>query len=525
MISAILVDDEILTVKALRKIIESNSLNVNIAAEAYDGIEALNIVEKIKPDFAIVDIKMPRMDGIEFMRKIQELKIDTKVIVLSAYRDFEFASKAMQYGAYGYLVKPVDKNKLLEMIAKVEEIIESDKQIVQLKNKISESLPFIKEKFIRQILAGTLKYSNIREDDRILLDINKNDCQLMMISSQVYPHTIQNDEKQIIEALELLIKSKTKGIAFFNKPDEIIVIFNRIDYTGSIKSDESFSLALDIKRLLNEFNYIDITLSLSSINFTIDEMDKAYREAKIAQIYKFYMGLDSVIAFENIKHIQFMNNQKFINSEEYFIEQIKMGDIDGATQTYSEIFENLQKNMNMNPETVYNACYEIVLTLKRILKDSNGEEDLKVQLGMLEMDDLKSYHTLKELFEFMKQIIGRIVLSIDKNRKSEDTKIVEKTKQYCEVNFSKDITLESISNHVNMTKNYFCTFFRKKTGENFWDYLTNLRINKAKELLETTDIKIGIIAEKVGYKNLSHFSRIFKNALGVSPAEYKEKIG
>ena len=80
-----------------------------------------------------------------------------------------------------------------------------------------------------------------------------------------------------------------------------------------------------------------------------------------------------------------------------------------------------------------------------------------------------------------------------------------------------------ISEYVSMSKNYFCSFYKKKTGESFWDYVTNLRINKAKELLETTDIKIGIIAEKVGYKNISYFCKIFKETLGISPAEYKQR--
>jgi len=517
MISAILVDDEVLTVKALKKIIESRCININIVGEAHDGLEALELVEKLKPDFAIIDIRMPNMDGIELMEKITERSIKTKVIVLSAYRDFEYASKALQYGAWGYLVKPVDKGKLLDMISKVEAGVQYDTHISQLKDKVNESIPLIKEKYLKQLVNGTIAYSSIREEDKSLLGIEDKNCRLIIISPGSY---LNNNDiaVKLVEIAESLIKEVTKGIVFLNRQNEFIGIYN------CPADPHSAGLPVNIRNALNTLLSTDVTIALSSPGFSMNDICLAYREAKIALVYKFYMGLNSVIAYNDVSHIQFEINQTLFEDENHLIEQIRMGISDEAIRILDEMFENLQAKMNMSPEMVYNCCYKIILFLVKALKDTSLGSDIKEQLTGLELDDLKSCGTLKELAVFLKLTVENITELVDKSRKTEDMKVIVKAKLYCTQNYPKDITLDLISEHVNMARNYFCAFFKKKSGENFWDYLTDLRINRAKELLETTDLKIAAIAEKVGYKNASHFCRIFKEAVGVSPSEYKGKI-
>lgn len=524
MINAILVDDEFLTVEALKKIIKNGDNDISIIGEAYDGLDALKIIENDQPDMAIVDIRMPNMDGLELMKQIKEKGLNTKVIVLSAYRDFEYARQAIQYGAFGYLVKPIDKARLFQEINNLKQKIDEEKSVIKLRDIVRESIPLVKEKYFRQLLNGTVKYSEKSSEGKYQIDIDEQNCQLMLVSISglqcVDPDSSQDSAagELIMKCMEGELREKTKVQALITEKDELTVIFNTTEALNSI------DLANNLINSLRQLLQADVNVALSSKGFSLDDINCAYREARIALIYRFYMGLNSVIAFERVKEIQFLKNSILFENEDYLIEQIKMGISDEVMHIFNQMYNSLKQNMNMNPEMVYNAYYEFIFYLKKALKDTNVEKELKVQLSHLELENLKCYLTLDQLSDFIRQTIISIISFIENSRKSDDSRLIEKVKCFCEENYSKDITLDLISEHVNMAKNYFCSLFKKKIGESFWDYLTNLRISKAKMFLETTEMKIGVISEKVGYKNSSHFCRIFKETVGVSPAEYKERV-
>jgi two-component system response regulator YesN len=167
--------------------------------------------------------------------------------------------------------------------------------------------------------------------------------------------------------------------------------------------------------------------------------------------------------------------------------------------------------------------------LTKPVDDDKLTEEIEKAMEKLEYE--KEIRDLKERLEstnaeVKQRLIRQLAEGSEKFSKAETEyeKILIRIKSYCESYYYDDITLESISEYVSMNKNYFCSFFKKHTGENFWNYITRIRIEKAKDLLAKSNIKANIVGEKVGYKNASHFGRVFKQIVGLTPAEYKQLI-
>lgn len=519
----ILVDDEVLMIEALKKIIRDSVPGIDVAGEAYDGSKALELMERLRPDLAIVDIRMPKMDGLQLINELKEKGFKTKILILSAYRDFEYAQKALQFGASGYLVKPVDKSKLLEEIGRVKQIIQDENNIAAMMGIAAESLPLMKANYLRQLLRGSSHTVGAGPKDRGLIDIEDTNCKLILVVMDPLNSGIRfplgaAEELQIIDDIESLLQEKTKAAAFFTGQDELAILFNPYEETDELHMAEIIRAA--VRRLFP----LDMDIGLCKGSFPLTALADAYREAKEALVFRFYLGPDSIIPYRRIEQIHFENDPVLIQQEDYLIGQIKMGLAEEVKRIFSSICVDLEESMNAHPDSVYKAFYNLMLYLRKTLKDSFADKELDELLPRLDLEDLKRHQTLGMLSAFILQQLLRVTSYIEYRRRNEDSRLIEKVKRYCEENYARDITLEAISDHINMAKNYFCSVFKKKTGESFWEYLTNLRVSKARILLEKTELKIGVISERVGYKNSSHFCRVFKETVGVSPAEYKQKF-
>ena len=510
MITAILIDDEVLMVQALEKIITSEFSDISIVAHAYDGVDAFEKIKALKPDMLIMDIRMPLMDGLELMKCINEHSLKIQIIVISAYRDFEYAQKALECGAFRYLVKPIDKVKLIEVINKLKVKILEEKKTTQLKDYMDASMPIIRDKHCNELLQGHTDVSEKNIED-IFQDFSHNSCTLMLI---VFDDVHVMDET-VVNFCKDYLRTQLPSVVFVTYGGELAVI---------IDVDDGFDITVLSEKLVVSFNQTmkrDLNIAIGGKIDSFLKLSEAYLEARIAMIYKFYIGINTVIFFDSIKEIKYSKNNAIVDNEELVIDKIRLGLNDEVEKTLDEIYTAHKKSMSLSPQLVYSSYYEFMLHIKKALKKTHPNAIEGSLLLTLDIDHLNCLSTLDGLASFVKSIILDIALCIETSIKNSNERIIEKVMTFCNENYSEDITLDIISEHVNMTKNYFCSYYKKKTNGSFWEYLTNLRICKAKVLLETTEMRINVVSKKVGYKNTSHFCRIFKETVGVSPTEYK----
>jgi two-component system, response regulator YesN len=527
MIRIILVDDESLTILAVRKLIQRSNIAAEVVGEAYNGADALKAILDLKPDIAIIDIRMPSMDGIELMKLLKDNGSLTKIIVLSAYRDFEYAQKAMQYGAHGYLVKPIEEEKLFGLINEIDNKLQEEKNVVNLKNELAQLENYSrKEKLLKLLITDKKKSSSSDVQEALNETFSGSECNIILAlldTGNAAANITSKERKELIGHIEDLTDKKNGIDTFFNKEDELVVIMSFSDsFITEAKNSSIRLLTQKIKDIITEKLMIKPTIGISG-NYRHREIYKAYLEARIAVIYRFYLGLDTIIHFDQISGLEFKTNIELLNDEDYFIEHIKMGNREAVMEKFKNLTERLHTDKNLNPEGVYRFCYEMIILIRKALNSTYINTGIKEELLHIELEHLKKNLTLKSLYDFMHHTIDSIIKAIESDRLGDDQRIIDKVRKYCETHFHEDISLDVISEQVNMAKNYFCTFYKKKTGESFWDYLTGLRIEKAKSMLLNNSIKVNSVAECVGYKTTSHFGRIFKEYVGVSPAEYKEK--
>ncbi len=341
----LIVDDEGIIVEALAAIVRASDLAFEAVLEAYDAKTALTLIEDERPQIILTDIRMPGMTGIELVRRLHQEGNPAKVIILSAYREFDYAQQALAHGACDYLVKPISKEKLLDAIRKAIKLINGQREAAQ-------------------------------------------------------------------------------------------------------RSSQYYGLRKQAEPMLGQLE-----------------------------------------------------------------EQIRLGLSDKVELTLDALFAWINEACPDDPGIASDIGVQAMDTIGAVLRRAGldaGEPVHRAPPLQMQTD--------------LKAVAVMAAKRIEGTYKGDHYNVLTKAKRFCRENLASDLTLESVAGCVGMNKSYFASIFKKETGQTFWDFLTGLRVATAKELLETTDLKAYAVGETVGYKNPSHFGRIFKELVGVTPAEYKERV-
>jgi two-component system response regulator YesN len=398
MVTALLIDDEPLTTLALRKIIEDHFPAIEILGEMSNGLKAWELIQLKTPDIIISDIRMPHLDGLELMGKVREAALPIKVILVTAYGEFEYARKAIQLGASGYLLKPFIQTELIHAVFQLTLELENE---IGHKNQLSKVIPLVEENALKKLLLGRIDSTDFQVFQAMVGDRWEYGM-VSVFKLNSSPLTIDIDEIVKISITEEmnchLLQSGFHGVSFFSKRDEFVIVYTPM-------ADNTLFIQGCIQVLMK---YIDEAFQYGSCTkeYTLNQLSEAYEEASRL-----------------------------------------------AITTENNLFSSHTPNT------------------------SPGQQDL----------------------------------------------LIAKAVEYCKKYYVTDINLQKIADHLNINKDYFCKLFKEKHHINFWDYVTGLRIEHAKKLLESTEERASDIAIQCGYINSSHFGRIFKETVGVTPAEYRRR--
>lgn len=414
-------------------------------------------------------------------------------------------------------MKPVDPDKLKQIIDTTVKQIENEDDI---QNRLAEKSFIIRQNYLRDIIKGVISYQDLKNDGRLALQEIEENCQLMSMNllnkePDIGKKLSSNREKTCME-LQNIINKYTMGVVFFNSENELVVLLDPVEY------EKLMHLAEEVSGFLRKYTNSDVSIYISNIH-QIESIDKAYLETQTAAVFTFYLGENAVIMYDGIKGIDMMRQLNIAPNEGILLEMIKLGSMDQIKGVIDGIADSAKANMNVYPAIIYNTYYEIILAFKKFIKEINAEIESRNTLLQIELNDLKQYGTLEKLKTYMLELTAEIIREMNNARQREEIRVVEKVKRYCEANYSGEITLETIAGIAYMSKNYFCAYFKEYTSETFWNYLTRLRMEKAKEYLLNTELKVNTIASMVGYKNASHFGRTFRESFGCTPEEYRAR--
>lgn len=525
MIRLFIADDEQIVIDSIKFIIEKNVESAEVVGFAKSGREAIEKVEVLKPDLVFMDIRMPGIDGIEAIKQIKERHNEIMFVIITAYEYFHYAKDAIELGVIEYLLKPVNKNKVIETVKKASNIIEKKRELMlrelELKEKINKIIPYMEGQFLysqlfnskatldlpfyEDIFGMELKYGYVMIGATDGVNSNKKEENMKL----------SIEKQNFYEYFKTAIKNLTVCLAGPPLIDRAVV-YIPVDINTDIYEIKNMSIDIAKKLIENINEKVKITYRVGIGRvYSMDNFTKSYKEADMA--LKMSSG-ELISHFDDIAIIPGGHDLYPINKEKILVDRLTAGDLHGALVTFSEIFEWMVLYYGEDVDRIKSRLIELLTVIRRNMSYYVEEGSIienKYLIDILRIDDiwelkLSFVNNLKGIFENVSLI-----------KEKEADGLTAKVIKYINDNYDKNITLDDAAKEINMSYHYFSKFFKDQTGKNFVDYLTDLRILKAKELLQDETISVKEICYKIGYSDPNYFSKIFKKATGVTPTDYR----
>ena len=493
-----IVDDEPLILAGIENIINNELSGYMEIVKAFDGIDALDKLEYFKPDLIITDICMPEMSGLEFIEKVLELGICSRFIILTGYADFEYARQAIKYKALDYILKPIDKVKLVELLNSISKNFDQEQEKL-IKEEVSK---------IREVMLYDIKYeeSFLR---RSRLSMIFPSLLFMAIIIQTEDNFNEFDTT-ILDTVLLLYFNKYQFFSLQNKK-QIVILCNFDEKICEKELYKKFS-CLKIK------NNIITSIGISGISDRIDSIHTLYNEA-LRRMY-FYKYSSQIMTYEESDIKKALSQIDYRDIAKIF-ETNSKDDMDELLNSYLTKLLSIKRKDKFN----LNNLHSIVISDISIYLQNLG-----ITLDTIFGVNTYFYDETIIDDEQLKNQVQKIVFEISnyltvKEAKYRYSESVSKMIDYINKNYMKDISLDDIAATVNLHPNYASSLFKKELGTSFIQYLNSYKIKKAKAFMKgNAEISLDKVAEMVGYENSCRFIKVFKKYCNITPGEYRNKI-
>lgn len=523
MIKVVLADDEKKVVLLLQKLIDWEKQGFEIVGIANDGIHALELVRDRQPQLLITDIRMPGCDGIELIRRARELQPGIHFVIISGYRQFEYAQNALKYGVEDYLLKPLKKDELSGILLRVREKLGEEADLeYQLKKSDEQRQSMLMSLLKRDIDRQQDFLSAAQANDKFGFRFADGAYCSVLIKPDISNAEQHSDVYQILMQHSLEIVRREISFTWEEWAADIwregiAVILNAAEYQ-MVDVKQCFTrIRKEIEKQRDLFWDIRTAVFVGSPYPALERMTDSMREA--LWLCKDRICKNQAWRFAASERIDFSQRYRMDSAQKKrFQEAAEYRNADQFERELTESFHLLLREKDLNGQIVEDWFHEIVSVCVFEMEDNRKDAEMAAQ----ELQEDYWYCTnAQEVYGLLLRIRQKIE-QVNREKASREARPIIQAKKYIQEHFQEPLRLEDVSSSVGFNATYFSTLFKKETGQNFVDYLTELRINKAKELLCEADVSVSDAAELVGYRDLKYFSRLFKKTTGISPSDYKK---
>lgn len=537
-IKVFLVEDEMVIRRGIKNSIDWEKEGYIFCGEASDGELAYPMIIKEKPDILITDIRMPFMDGLELCKLVKEELPNIKILILSGYDEFDYAKEAIRLGVTEYLLKPISSGKLLEALNGVSESIRREKEDKDLVRKYMEEMrentEHEKQKFFEQMIAGNLSMADALETGK------KYEMNLSagMYNLLLFRFTLGEENRKSGELLgeaEYAIKKLTERLEYvfeFQRDVEGWAFLLMADNEEQM-SERVKELSKDLEEIMKNYSIITYFGGIGQPVARLRELEESFREAERALAARFTMELNRIISVEDIRMAQnvdtlddieitsFGEIEKTRTMLEKFLNNGAEDEIDEFVDVYiNELPEENLKSVLMRQYIIMDA-YIVMMSFCEKIEGIEGE--MQAQSEELK-NSMKTIQTLEEIKNYIRMLLKKIIGVRDTISGRRYSDIIEIAKdQIRKTYMSDEISLNTIAAEVGMSPSYFSSIFSKEMGKTFVEYLTEIRMDRAKELLMCSSMKTSEIGYEVGDKDPHYFSYIFKKTQNCTPKEFRAR--
>lgn len=519
MYKAIIVDDEIWICKLISKIVDWEELGFQIVADADNGASALEKIEQYRPDMVITDIRMPGMDGISLIKEARQKRIDAEFIIISGFSDFEYARSAIEYDAFGYLLKPLDKDELLDILWKVKDRI--DKK-VSIRHRIEISERKMLQQTMLKILSGEEKQINVDYLNQHHATRLQEGTFCVAILKLDVPKKLEPDLHGGIQTLEGVVQTYRP---FFHDillipgetPSQTLLILNFDALAGARVREMLQEVLAQCEKVEGRQNGTRTTIGIGGAVDTLQDIRRSYQQAQNAIRARIVTGTGKLIDAETLQ-IAEVKDVIDIRERKKLAASFDLFDQSAATQEIAKIFKRATKTNPNNPIIYHLTAQEIFdLMFDSIERKAPDSSRVKAE-ELCRIDDCLS---LQEIETCILDAFQSICHSFEEEKQKSGNKTIHEIKSFISENYMLNIGLDDVAKLVCLNPTYVSEIFKKKTGENFSEYLIHYRISIAKDLLKDVKYKITDVSTMVGYQDPKYFSRLFKQKVGVNPSDYR----
>lgn len=543
MVKVYLVEDEIIIRQSIKNSIDWEKEGYEFVGDASDGELALPVILKEKPDILITDIRMPFMDGLELSRMVKAELPDIKIVILSGYDDFEYAKQAIKIGVAEYLLKPVSSAVLLEHLSEIAEKVRDEREDLALKKvyyqEMQENEEFIKMKFLGELISGKMSLADaLEKGKRFHMNLSGPFYRIILFKF------IQEDRVKAGQSEDLARAYAAVG----NYVDGLKDVFRfQRGVEGwaflltSVEEDmeaQTERFIEGLKEVIAPFEALTWFGGIGSEAARLRELRYSFREADKAFAGRFVQEPNQIISVEQLNYEQLDNEfdanifgeiNQFDQIITRFLSSGSREEVESFVGAlFTEISEDHFRSLMIRQYIIMDIYATVLAFCKKLRKDTGADGEAAGQMESLRENEeiLKRAVSTAESVDDIKAYIGTLLDHAIELRNTVSGRrysdIIQTAKKRIEQDYmSEDISLNSVAAEVCMSPSYFSSVFSKEMGKTFIEYLTEVRMEKAKQYLACSSMKTSEISYEVGYKDPHYFSYIFKKTQGCTPKEYR----
>ena len=512
MLKVFLVEDEFVIREGIKNNIDWKAHGYEFCGEAGDGELAYPMIQRLRPDIVITDIRMPFMDGLELSRLIRRELPDIEIIILSGYQEFEYAKEAIKLGVAQYLSKPINGEELLA-------------ELEELSAKMEENTLRDRKKLFQSLVVGDNTAAELLESaERLGIDLSAPWYNIILFKTQSLRHA-QDEYSGSLIRIEEELRSLEDGTT--------VVSFDR-NLEGKaflLKAESEEQLQLQqqeyiekIKDIMEKYEHIRYFGGIGRPVNRLRELPASFEQASHAFAHR-YLVQDSRI-LDGGRLAQGTEEEPFdikqVNPKQVdrtrIQEFLKQGDREEVVYFVEEFFRDLSNKAlqsNIFRQYITMDAYFCVADFLESLSTDTQDPETPSQ-------DEKTQQDSDSAIRYIIRILDKALEARDRAASSRYDDVVEQVMKYIEENYAEEeLSLNLLASHVNFSPNHLSMIFSQQTGMSFIKYLTDYRMNKAKELLRCTGKRSSLISQEVGYKDPHYFSYLFKKTQGMTPTQYR----
>ena len=543
MLKIFLAEDEVIVRETIKRMIPWEELGFELVGEAADGEMALPLLIRQKPDLLITDIKMPFMDGLTLAKLAKKELPELKIVILSGYDDFNYAKQAINIGVEDYLLKPITKNALIERLSEIRSRYEHEKTQKEYYEKFQREMQAYEKNssrdFFEALVRGSMDMMEVyKKAEKLGVDIVAEAYNILiftMNSEEDFSGQKEGYSEWEAETLEMLEE-------FFSGHPSAMLFRSNIFSYGVLLKGQKESIKEITKECVGKIQGIlnrkeskrEWFLAVGQPVERLSQIKKSYHTASRAFSQRYLYG-ENILYYDEMEMMEHRSGQADTNDNAYLkkvdvnalnpaiLQKFLSNGIQEETENFVKdyfyaIGQEPMESLVFRNYVILNVRFSVITFLKGLGCDTEGMEPENTEEILAE-----SGKNIESAIAYAEKMVSQAITIRDQNSGNKNRSILKTAVDFIESHYmEEEISLNTVANVANVSANHFSALFSQNMGQTFIEYLTSLRMNKAKELLRCTGMRSSEIAGEIGYKDAHYFSYLFKKTQGMTPSDYRK---